>query len=275
MSAQPTISRPSWRPPLVAALALVGSWMLFVTAAHGQGDDMSRAREAFARGQELFDNGDYETARVAFQESLDAFPHYRTIFNIALCEEKLGRVAEAVEMYQRYVDWPADVPNREEVAKKVEELRQLLPPEPEAPPEPPGGTGEPEPETEPDPAPEEPGEEPGPDLIVPGWITVGIGAAGMITGGVLLGLAQARANEVQNVEGEEYVPKVHDAMQDEGRTFERAGWTVGAIGAAAVAAGVTMLLVSDRAEEQPAEPEIAAGVGPLDGGVALGARWSF
>jgi hypothetical protein len=112
-----------------------------------------------------------------------------------------------------------------------------------------------------------------------------VGAAGLITGGVLLGLAQAKANEVEKAQGETYDSDVHDAMLEDGRTFERAGWVVGAVGAAAVAVGVTLLLLSDNPEE-PEEPEEAGdqpaddtaatvGLAPLRGGVALGARWSF
>jgi hypothetical protein len=262
------------RPVLCGGLTigLVAACLLWPAPALAQGDDMTRARESFARGQELFEEGDYEAAKTAFEESLAAFPHYRTLFNIALCEEKLENIPQAVEMYQRYVDWPSEVPNREEVASKLAELRALLPPEPEpeVPPKPPAKADEPV----------GPVEEPGPNLIVPGWITVGVGAAGMITGGVLLGLAQSRANEIQKTDGEVYDPGEHDTLQDEGRSFEKAGWVVGAIGVAAVAAGVAMLLVSDTGEEesrQPVEdePEAEVAVVPLEGGLAVGAGWSF
>lgn len=257
------------RAVLFTACAVV--CLLAALPAGAQGDDRERAREAYSRGQALFDAGDFAGARDAFQESLDASPHTRTIFNIALCEEKLGNVVEAIEMYQRYVDWPGDLPNRDEVKQKIEQLRELLPPEPEAPPKPPAEADEPEPEPEP------PTEEAGPDLIAPGWITLGVGAAGMITGGVLLGLAQSRANEINKTEGEPYDPDVHDPLQDEGRAFEKAGWIVGAVGVAAVAAGVTMLLVSDTGDEEPEQPEADVEVVtvPLEGGLAVSAGWSF
>jgi tetratricopeptide (TPR) repeat protein len=277
---------------LAAAVALAFAFAA-APAAAAQGDDMDRAKEAYSRGQELFDAGEITAASAAFRESLDAFPHYRTIFNIALCEEKLGNVAEAVAMYQRYVDWPAEVPNREEVAAKLAELRAQLPPEPV--PEPDGDGQDADGSAS---APDGSGatggsstsssEEPGPDLIVPGWITMGIGAAGVITGGVLIGLAQSRSNQIANLEDVYYDPGEHDAMQDEGRRFEIGGWVAGGVGAAALATGLIMLLVSERSEEPPAgdgegegepeaapEPEVALGVGCGDAALCLSGGWRF
>ena len=113
--------------------------------ASAQGDDMGSAKEAFSRGQTAFDAGRYEEALAAFEESLAAFPHYRTLFNIALCQEKLGDVRGAIAMYQRYVEWPSEVPNREEVAVKLAQLQATLPPEPEQPQPPEEEQDEPEP----------------------------------------------------------------------------------------------------------------------------------
>ncbi len=174
MSRSPAIAL-SLRLALVSALALP---VLVPLPARGQGDDMERAREAYSRGQTLFDAGDHAGALTAFVESLDAFPHFRTIFNIALCHEKLGDVAAAVAMYERYVEWPSDVPNREEVRAKAAELRALLPSEPEpepAPAPPPGGSAPPPP-----PAPPPVTAEPGRDLRLPGWVADGGGAAGLV-----------------------------------------------------------------------------------------------
>jgi tetratricopeptide (TPR) repeat protein len=92
--------------------------------ANAQGDDMQRAKDAFSRGQSHYDVGEFNEAREAFQLSFDAFPHFRTIFNLALCEEKLGNVAAAVELYHRYLNWSGDVPARDDVEKKLVQIRQ-------------------------------------------------------------------------------------------------------------------------------------------------------
>jgi tetratricopeptide (TPR) repeat protein len=271
LNRSPAAARSPW-PTLVAASLL--PLLLRPVPASGQGDDMALAREAYSRGQSLFDAEEYEAALAAFGESLDAFPHSRTIFNIALCHEKLGDVAAAVAMYQRYVDWPAEVPNRDEVRAKVAELKRLLPPEPEPDPEPPGEIA-----AGPGPSPPPPVErEPGPDLRLPGWVAIGAGAAGLVAGGVLLGLAQKRASEIDGIEGVPYEPATHDALQREGRRSEVAGWIAGGAGIAAVAAGVAMLLFSPSGSTDGAEPgaALAAGfAGPVQGGFALGLEGRF
>jgi tetratricopeptide (TPR) repeat protein len=264
-----------------AALFVVGLLpVLAPLPAAGQGDDMARAREAYSRGQALFDAGRHEEALVAFDESLAAFPHFRTIFNIGLCHEKLGNIAAAVEMYQRYADWPSEVPNREEVRTKLAELRLLLPPEPaedraEAGEE----TGPPgPPPAQPAPPPEPgPGADPGPDLRLPGWIAVGVGAAGLVAGGALLGLAQKRAAEIAAVDGVPYDPDTHDRLQSQGEAFETGGWIAGSLGVALIASGLAMLLVSRPGDEE-GEGEPRAGTAwaaPVEGGLGLGWGGSF
>jgi hypothetical protein len=247
----------------VAALALATFVASAAAPAAAQGNDMARAKKAFAEGQALFDKGEYAAAREAFQASLAAFPHFRTIFNIALCEEKLGNVAAAVAMYRRYVDWPAEVPNRDEVRRKVEELSTLLPPEP-LPPEPQKRPEPPAPAPRP-PEPQPPKPEPGPDLIVPGWFSVGVGGAAVVAGGVLLGLAMSKSTQMQDATGDAYDPTKHDALAKDGKTFETAGWATGGIGVAAIAAGVVMLIVSEPDGEGAASARLL----PAADGAAL------
>lgn len=253
----------------VAAAAVAASLFATGAAAMAQGDDMGSAKEAFSRGQAAFDAGRYEEAQAAFEESLAAFPHYRTLFNIALCEEKLGDVRGAVAMYQRYVDWPSEVPNREEIAEKLAQLRATLPPEPE-PPEPPDEERD---EPEPPVAPVAPKDEPGPDLRIPGWISVGTGAAGIVVGAVFLGLAAKKDKEMEAIDGEAYDPSVHDALLEDGRRYEKAGWIVGGIGVLAAAVGAVLLVASDDGSGDDARPEIAPAIGPE--AVAATVRWSF
>ena len=264
-----SISRRDLCAVLVAALA--AAVLASSSSALAQGDDMTRAKEAFTRGQAAFDAGRYEEARGAFQESLDSFPHFRTLFNIALCDEKLGNVQGAVDMYQRYVDWPADVPNREEVAAKLAELKATLPPEP-GPPAPPGGEGV---GREPVAPPAVPEHGPGPDLRVPGWIAVGTGAAGAVVGAVFLGLSQKKKKDMEAVDGERYDPSVHDAMLEDGKRYQTVGWVVGGFGVLVAAVGTVLLVVSDDGDvsEDAKDVEVTPVAGPET--VAATLRWRF
>lgn len=243
---------------------------------------MDRAREAFSRGQAAFDAGGFEEARAAFEESLAAFPHFRTLFNIGLCAEKLGDVETAIDMYQRYVDWPSEVPNREEVAAKLAALRAALPaePAPEPDPGPAGPAAAAAPGPDPSPGRSAPPDERETDLRVPGWVAVGAGAAGMIVGGVLLGLANGKKDEMEAVDGEVYDPEKHDAIIEDGRRYEKAGWISGGVGLGVAATGVVLILASRRGGDRRGAPAGAASrlaVLPVAtaGAAALDVRWSF
>jgi tetratricopeptide (TPR) repeat protein len=245
--------------------ALAATVLSISASALAQGDDMSRAKEAFSRGQAAYDSGRYDEARTAFEESFAAFPHFRTLFNIALCEEKLGDVQGAVDMYQRYVDWPSEVPNREEVSAKLAELKALLPPEP-APPAPPVAPNEP---PKPSVTPPTKEHERGPDLRVPGWITVGTGAAGAVVGAVFLGLAQKKKKEMEAIDGELYDPSVHDAMPEDGRRYQKIGWVVGGFGVLAAAVGTVLLIASDDGHDTEVGGEKAKAKGEGANGAAI------
>ena len=262
----------------VPIVLFAAAFLSIAGEACAQGDDMARAKELFSSGQTAFEQGRYEEARKSFEESLAAFPHFRTLFNIGLCAEKLGDVRTAIDMYQRYVDWPSEVPNRDDVAKKIAELQATLPPEPEAP----------RPE-EPEAAPEEPASPPGetparergPDLRVPGWIAVGTGAAGVIAGGVFLGLANGKKKDMEAVDGEAYDPAAHDAILEDGRTYEKVGWIAGGAGLLVAATGTILLLVSKRnlaageASASQGAPRVAVAPLVTDESAIVDVRWSF
>ena len=257
---------------LVAAVAVACA-----APAAAQGDDMSRAKEAFTRGQAAFDAGRFEEARTAFEESLEAFPHFRTLFNIGLCAEKLGDVRTAIDMYQRYVDWPSDVPNRDDVSKKIAELKAALPPEPApAPPEPEVS----QPAAAPSQQAPATASQPRRVLLVPGWITAGTGVAGMIVGGVFLGLAHKKKDEMDAVQGEYYDPSVHDAIPEAGKRDEAIGWAAGGAGLAFAVTGAILLIASRHRDGEGdgashGAPPVAVTPAVATDGAALGVQWSF
>ncbi|MCP4678609.1 MAG: tetratricopeptide repeat protein [Deltaproteobacteria bacterium] len=259
-----------WKTVLLLLLVLCCRDLL------AQGDDMDSARALYAQGQEKFDQGDVEGALDAFERSLGAFPHYRTIFNIALCHENLGNIVAAIEMYKRYYDWPSEVPNREDVGQKIEELKAKLPPEPEP---------EPEPEDPESTQPEkpasrvkdevEPGNESGPNLAIPGWIAVGTGAAGVVVGGVLLLVARSKAEEMRSIEdeGTPYDSDKHDPLPKQGKSLEIGGWIVGTVGLAAVGTGVVLLLLSGS--DSGEKSSVSLDVSPWNDGVKTGLTVRF
>ena len=73
------------------------------TAAFAQDETATRARTAFDRGTRRFQTRRYDQALEAFEEAYSITPHPAVLFNIASCYDKLGRAAEAVNAYHRYM----------------------------------------------------------------------------------------------------------------------------------------------------------------------------
>jgi len=92
-------------------------------------DARERAREAFAQGQTLYRAGDFAGALAAFEEAQSAVSSPAALYNIARCQERLGRTAEAIAGYERYLAAAPEAPDHDAVAGHVAELRRQLPPE--------------------------------------------------------------------------------------------------------------------------------------------------
>jgi tetratricopeptide (TPR) repeat protein len=84
-------NRPRWA---LAALAIVAVSSTCFDA-RAQTAAAAAAESAFAIGRTRMTEGKYEEACVAFAESLRLEPATGTLYNIALCSEKLGRTASA------------------------------------------------------------------------------------------------------------------------------------------------------------------------------------
>ena len=108
------MSRP--RRALFALVVLLG-------ATHGAiAQPASPAEQAFARGKEALTVGKYAEACAAFEDSQRLDPQPTTQFNIALCDEQLGKLASALAIYQELVEHD-DAPARR--AKSADMLGQL------------------------------------------------------------------------------------------------------------------------------------------------------
>jgi hypothetical protein len=88
----------------IAVLALVAAGFL---ARPSRADDTielaERARVQFALGLELYEQGDFEQAAVAFETANKLNPSYKILFNIAQTENELKHYARAIEAYRGYL----------------------------------------------------------------------------------------------------------------------------------------------------------------------------
>lgn len=65
--------------------------------------DVGEARALFQAGVKLYQEGDYVAAREKFAEAERAHHAPVIVYNLALCDEKLGHVQAAVDGYERYI----------------------------------------------------------------------------------------------------------------------------------------------------------------------------
>ena len=94
--------------------------MLGASTARAQ--PLSPADEAFQRGREALKVGQYVEACAAFEESQRLDPQLATMFNIALCDEQLGKLASALAIYKELA---AKDDNPQRKTKAVEMIPQL------------------------------------------------------------------------------------------------------------------------------------------------------
>src|SRR3954453_15449949 len=65
-----------------------------------QASPPTTSEEAFERGRVAFEHGDYATARREFELSYSTDPATGTLLNLAICEQRLGRLASALARLQ-------------------------------------------------------------------------------------------------------------------------------------------------------------------------------
>ncbi len=110
---------------ITASLALVA---LSATPAVAQ-DARDEARDRFARGLRLYEEGRDEAALAELEEAYRLSPAWQVLYNIGRVHARLGRAVEAADAFERYLrDGGGDVPadRRAEVEGRREEQRARI-----------------------------------------------------------------------------------------------------------------------------------------------------
>ncbi|MFO0726376.1 MAG: hypothetical protein U1E65_21500 [Myxococcota bacterium] len=108
---------------LSAALLL----SLVLSAAPGPSPEREAASQEFSLGEASFGEGDYATALVHFRRAFALAPHDFVRFNIAVCDERLERLTEALEEYEAAAVSPElDEAARLRAQQAIEALRPRL-----------------------------------------------------------------------------------------------------------------------------------------------------
>lgn len=230
------------------------------------------AGEWFAKGEKLAKKKKFDKSLGAFLCAFALAPHPAPVFNAAQAALSGGKTDVAITYFKQYLSMAPTGQYADQARKGLAEL-EGTPAESEPTPAPPVaivGEGPPLP-TEADdetpweePEPEVADEDEGPSaLAITGWVLVGVGGAGLVTGAVLQGLAGKAVSdgEVMN----EYV--VFKDQQDKVDRLQK-GALVGFIaGGALTVVGIVMVVVSSGDDEEP-DAEIT--LAPAPGGLSIG-----
>ncbi len=77
-------------------------------------------------GKGLYDQGEFSAARTKFAEAYEIYPHPDLVYRIALCHERLGEDAQAVEYYRRFLEEAPDAEERSRVEKTIEVIEARI-----------------------------------------------------------------------------------------------------------------------------------------------------
>jgi hypothetical protein len=110
---------------LALSFAIVGA----SSTAAGQDDDKARAKAAFQRGKQAYQDQDYDAAAAAFREAYAIKPTWKVLYNIAQCEALAKRHGLAFEAFQQYLSQGGDdisTERRDEVLAEIDRLKRMV-----------------------------------------------------------------------------------------------------------------------------------------------------
>jgi hypothetical protein len=94
-------------------------------AAPADAEQRALAREHFKKGQRLYNVSEYAPALAEFKAGFLLHDDPVFLYNIAQCHRFLGNTDEAITFYSRFLRERPETPNRDEVEKRLAELRAL------------------------------------------------------------------------------------------------------------------------------------------------------
>lgn len=123
--ASPPAQSPGAKPPVTqapstpAAPTTSGATATAAPPAAPTPEAKEAARVAYTRGQAAFAAGQYDVARLAFEEAFSAVPNPIVLLSVAESHGKLGHVREASAALRRYLELRPDAPDRADIEAKL------------------------------------------------------------------------------------------------------------------------------------------------------------
>lgn len=92
-------------------------------------DNMAEARKHYDLGLKLYEDGNYEAARIEFERAFSIAPSYRILYNIGLAYRSLNNYVDALNAFEHYLqEGGSEIPKdrRDSVEKEIAELRPRI-----------------------------------------------------------------------------------------------------------------------------------------------------
>lgn len=102
--------------------ALVAPSFAQAQAAAPTAEQRVRAREAYTRGQQLFDAGQFEQAQASFEEAYAQVPNPVVLLGVASAQERRGLRAESRATLERYLREAPNARDREQIEARIATL---------------------------------------------------------------------------------------------------------------------------------------------------------
>ncbi len=115
---------------------LVGVGDLAAQENEGEETRDEAARRLFEAGTHAYEQGDFEGARVQYEQAYDLSARPELLYNIAGCYDRLDQRQSALEYYERFLEALPDSSSAPVARSRTEVLRRALAPESEEPAEP-------------------------------------------------------------------------------------------------------------------------------------------
>ncbi len=109
---------------IFAALTLL--LVSYQGVARGQEPSDEAARFHFKAGKSYFDTGDYELALREFERAYELSQRPQLHYNISVAHEKLGNLEKAIPALEKYLAEAPDVPNRQTLELRLENMKKRL-----------------------------------------------------------------------------------------------------------------------------------------------------
>jgi tetratricopeptide (TPR) repeat protein len=262
--------------------------------AAGQGVKKEMAKRHFKNGAAYYDQANYSAALSEFTKAYELASAPELKFNIGRCYEGLGRLEEAIAAYKQYLQAAPETGDRTSIELRIKNLEKRLeatrpPPSPPPPgPEPTGGDAA---------APKATGgggadgggtdgggtdgaspviserpARPGSTRRLIGWTAVGVGAAALITAGILGGLALSKTGAYEDAHANHELYADARGLLEAAEGLETGSFVALGVGIAAAAGGVILLLLDGGSSEtgDDESDDLATGPrGPAPGAVRL------